>query len=162
MPTPPPSNPDSEAMKYLADLLKDFEIEFPDGDSCKLRQIDLGFTSKPTHNPYVSIQPLGSRAPVVRLGVGSGIVAREFEIDLLVTIEYEDLNAERGAERTSQLRWEVFRKLAENVRKFPGVEIADIDEAIVQSFSNDDGSFQDWGYIAQIIIPVTIKLRGTT
>ena len=155
------SNPDSAAMSFIAQLLTGFEFEWPDGAFGSLRQVDQGFVSKPTHNPYVSVQAVGSRAPIVRLGQGAGVRARDFEIDLLITIEYEDPNAEQGSARVSQLKWDVFRLLAQNASNFPGFELADFDEAILQSYNNDDGDFQDWGYIAQVIIPVTVRLRGT-
>jgi hypothetical protein len=155
------SNPDTAAVSFLAELLSTLEITYPDGETTKLKQIDQGFSSKPVFNPYVSVQAVGSRAPLVRLGHGAGMLARQLEIDLVVNIEYEDLDARRGAHRASQIRWDVFAHLAEHARDFPGFEIAQLDEAYVQAFNNDDGSFQEWGYIAQILIPVTVVLKGS-
>lgn len=157
-----PTNPDTAALTYIAEILEELEVEFPDGGIAEFRQIDQGFTSKPVYNPYVSLQIAGSRAPLVRLGQGAGVTARNFEIDVLVSIEYEDVDATRGAHRVAQMRWDVFRHLIEHANKFPGVEIAEFDEAYVTSFNADDGTFQEWGYIAQIVIPLTVVIKGTS
>lgn len=153
-------NPDIAAQKHLEGLLQDFEITYPDGDVGVIRQVDRGFISTPTSFPYVSIHSTDSRAPVKRLGNGSGMAARDIEIDLLICIEYEDADPRRGNDRLTQIRWEVFRLLAQNVRTFPGIELAQFDEAHIYAITGDDGGFQDWGYIGQVLIPCTVILRG--
>lgn len=154
------SNPDLVALGYLEDTLSAFSVTYPDGATGYFDQIDVGYQSKPTTYPYVSLHTIGSRAPIRHLGQGAGTRARSFEIDAAITIEYEDPEAKRGFERLTQLRWDVFLHLVEHAQSIPGVEYADMEEATVQTFNADDGGFEEWGFFGQIIIPITITLTG--
>lgn len=154
------SNPDLVALGHLKDTLAAFTVTYPDGATGYFDQIDVGYQSKPTSYPYVSLHTVGSRAPIRHLGQGGGVRARTFEIDAVVAIEYEHPDATLGFQRLTQLRWDVHLHLIQNARSLPGVEFADFDEATVQTFNADDGGYEAWGFFGQILMPVTITLSG--
>lgn len=153
----PNDNPDLAAQKFLSHLFLDYEIPYPDGDVGVVRQVDRGFIRTPVAYPYVTIHSLGSDAPVVRLGQGSGAAARAFEIELLISIEYEDPDPVRGNERLTQIRWEAQRLLAQNARSFPGFEIAEFNRASF-NIDADTGNYESWGYAGQVLIPLRLVL----
>lgn len=158
------SNPDLLALGTLKEHLELLVIPWPDGTEGRLEQIDIGYMSKPVFNPYVSLHTTGSRAPVRHLGSGAGARARQFEINAIVNLEYEDADPVRGFERLTQLRWDVFLHLVKQSKGDlgTGVEFTDLDEAFVQTFNEDVGSFEDWGFFGQILIPLKIILRGSS
>lgn len=151
-------NPDLRAAQYLKSLLEDFSFEYPDGATGRIYQIDVGFFSRPSEFPYAAIHSTRSAAPVVRLGHGAGPLSRRFEIELILTIEYEDPDPVRGYERLTTLRWEIFRHLTLNAQKIPGVVFSDLDEAIIDANVVDDGDLQNWGFYGLITIPLKAVL----
>ena len=158
------SNPDLVALGTLKTYLGELTVQWPDGGSGQLEQIDVGYMSKPVYNPYVSLHTTGSRAPVRHLGGGAGKRTRQFEINAIVNIEYEDPDPVRGFERLTQLRWDVFLHLVQQAKNDlgTGVEFTDLDDAFVQTFNEDSGGFEDWGFFGQILIPLKIILRGSS
>lgn len=153
-------NPDLAAQQFIKDLLldPDFVMEFPDGATMRFAQVDVGFSAIPVNALYASIHSTTARATVKRLGQGSGMQARSFEVDLLLSVEYEDPTPKRGNERLTQIRWEVTKLLATNANKFPDFQIAEIGESSLYAFNSATGDFQDWGYIGQILFPITVSM----
>lgn len=152
-------NPDLTAAQYLKQLLEELVIEYPDGDIGRIERVDIGYISTPDAYPYATIHSTKSSAPVVRLGQGAGMLARRFEIDLVLTVEYEDPDPRRGYERLTTLRWEIFRHLAMNATKIPGVEFAQLDDALLDAITEDDGDAPRWGFYGSIIIPIKAILK---
>lgn len=155
-----PTNPDLVALGTLKEALRDLTIAWPDGGTGHFDHIDIGYMSKPTAYPYVSLHTNGSSAPVRHLGRGANKEARGFAIDAIIEIEYEHPDAEIGFARLTQLRWDVFRFLIEQNRLGTGVEYAELEDAHFQVVLPDEGDFQDWGFFGQILIPITIHLKG--
>jgi hypothetical protein len=158
------TNPDLLALGTLKEHLASLAIEWPDGGVGRFEHIDVGFMSKPVAYPYVSLHTTGSRAPVRHLGRGAGAEARSFEISAVINMEYEDPDPERGFERLTQLRWDVFLHLVAQAKSDlgAGVEFTELDEAMIQTFNEDDGGYQDWGFFGQVLIPLKIVLRGSS
>ncbi|ABU96926.1 hypothetical protein [Thermus phage P23-45] len=152
-------NPDLKAAHHLKSLLENFTWEYPDGEEGRFHQIDVGYFSRPSGYPYAAIHSAKSSAPVVRLGMGAGTLARRFEIELVLTIEYEDPDPQRGYERLTTLRWEVFRHLVLNAQAIPGVEFTDLDEATIEAVTEDDGGFERWGFYGMVLIPIKVVLN---
>lgn len=156
-----PSNPDLAALAKLKESIEDLTVQWPDGGTGTFDHIDIGYMSKPVAYPYVSLHTTGSRGKVVHLGVGAGKRARQFEVDAVIAIEYEHADPEIGFARLTQLRWDVFFHLLNQQDNLGiGVEYTNLDDAIVNTYNVDDGEFQDWGFFGQILIPMTIVLRG--
>lgn len=154
-------NPDMAALTTLQQVLQDFTWVRPDGSTGRIEQIDVGYQSKPSYYPYASLHTLGSTAEIRHLGRGGGKDARLFKINGLIAIEHEAVDAKTGFEELTQLRWEVFLRLLEVRQSLPGVTFANFEEANVQTFNSDDGSFEDWGFFGQVLIPIEIELNGT-
>ncbi len=152
-------NPDLIAARYLKQLLEDFTFTYPDGEIGRFHQIDVGYFSKPPAYPYAAIHSVKSSAPVVRLGMGAGPQSRRFEIELVLSIEYEDPDPERGYERLTTIRWEVFRHLTLHAQSIPGVEFTDLDEASFESITEDDGGLERWGFYGMVLIPIKVVLN---
>lgn len=152
-------NPDLVAANHVKTLLEELTFEYPDGEIGRIERVDIGYISTPDAFPYASIHSTKSSAPVVRLGQGAGMLARRFEIDLVLTVEYEDPDPRRGYERLTTIRWEVFRHLVLNATKIPGVEFAHLDEAILDVITEDDGDLPKWGFYGNIIIPFKVILK---
>lgn len=152
-------NPDLAAAHHLKSLLEELVVEYPDGDIGRLERVDIGYISTPDVYPYATIHSTRSSAPVVRLGQGAGMLARKFEIDLVLTVEYEDPDPRRGYERLTTWRWEIFRHLALNATKIPGVEFTQLDEALLEAVTEDDGQLRSWGFYGAVIIPVKAVLK---
>jgi hypothetical protein len=156
------TNPDLVALEALREVIAEMEINWPGGGKGHFDHIDIGYMSKPVAYPYVSLHTTGSRAPVRHLGRGAGKEAREFHISAVIAIEYEDADAKRGFERLTQLRWDVMLELVQAGRTAWGqkVEFTELEDAFVQTFNEDSGGSVDWGFYGQILIPLTIVLRG--
>jgi hypothetical protein len=154
------TNPDLVALGKLAEFFQNLSITWPDGFTDGFRDIDIGYMSTPVDNPYVSLHSADSRAVLRHLGMGAGMRARAIEIDVFVNIEYEDADPVRGFERITQLKWDVLRALVEHKDLGDDVEIADVQSAHMQVVTPDDGDFQDWGFLGQLVIPMTIHLKG--
>jgi hypothetical protein len=155
-----PSNPDLAALAKLKESIRELTVEWPDGGTGTFDHIDIGYMSKPVAYPYVSLHTTGSRGKVTSLGVGAGKRARTFEVDVVVAVEYEHSDAEVGFARLTQLRWDLFFHLIAHKDLGTGVEFTNLEDATVHTYNVDDGEFQDWGFFGQILIPMTIILRG--
>lgn len=153
-------NPDLTALRAIAEALRAMTITWPDGSTDRFRHVDLGYMSRPADNPYVSLHSVEARMPVTRLGQGSSYRARDFEIDAVVNIEYEDPDPQRGFERLTHLRWAVPKHLIESQQAY-GVEYVKLDQSLIQSMVPDEGDFTDWGFVGQVLIPLTLVIRGS-
>lgn len=156
-----PTNPDLAALAKLKESIRDLTVAWPDGGTGTFDHIDVGYMSKPVAQPYVSLHTTGSRGKIVHLGAGGGKRARRFEVDAVIAVEYEHPDPEVGFARLTQLRWDLFFHLLTQGKDLgDGVEYTDLEDATVNTFNVDDGDFQEWGFFGQILIPLTINLRG--
>lgn len=155
------TNPDLVALDFLEQLIRDFTVTYPDDDSIgHFDKVDVGYHATPTAFPYVSLHTTGSSAPINKLGRGADKEARLFRIDALINVEYEHHDSRIGFKRLTQIRWDLFLHLIKEARRFPGVEFVDFDEAYVQTFVIDDGTYQEQGFLGQVIIPIVINIQG--
>ena len=155
-------NPDMTALTYLKESLEALTFEFSDGKTAHFDDVDVGYMSKPTAYPYVSLHTLSSDAKIVTLGRGAGKDARRFQIEGVIAIEHEHHDAAIGFSQLTDIRWQVFLHLLEVRREIPGVEYADFDEANIQTFVVDEGDYQDWGFYGTVLIPIKITIPGTS
>jgi len=150
-------NPDLAVLWFIKDSFANLEVEFPDGAKAHFDHIDVGFQSKPSTMPYMSLHTVRSVAPIKRLGRGAGEESRNFAVELLISVEYEYHHAGIGFERLTTLRWEVFRHLLTLIKASGLHGHLDFDEAEYQTFNVDEGDHVDWGFFGQILIPVTLE-----
>lgn len=158
-----PTNPDLAAVDALRETLKSLTVEYPDGETedFQFLQVDVGYVSTPTQFPYVSIHSGPSRGKPARLGRGDQPVAYDISVDCVVSIEYEDSDAERGYRRATQIRWAVWRHFIANRDQFRSRDISYMTQDEVSlNYLTDDGTFQDWGFVGVIYVPVTVTFRG--
>lgn len=94
-------------------------------------------------------------------GSPTNLKSYDVTVDCVITVEYEDSDPERGYQRLTTLRWEVWRHLIANSLYFrkQGVEFTDITESEL-NYLTDDGSYQDWGFIGAVFQPVGVKFTG--
>ena len=158
-----PSNPDLMAAGVLSTVLKQLTVQYPDGESDDFQflQVDTGFVSTPTRYPYISVHTGPARGKPARLGRGDEPVAYDVTVECVITIEYEDSMPQRGYERLTTLRWEIWRHLIKHKLYFRAqqMEFVDIEESSL-NYLTDDGGFVDWGFSGAVFQPVSVKFRG--
>lgn len=159
-----PKNPDLASTELLAEVLKTLTVEYPDGEveDFQYLQIEQGMVKTPTRYPYITVHTgPASGKPARLVGDGTNMKGYDVSVECVITIEYEDSDPERGFQRLTTLRWEIWRHLIQNKLYFrkQGVEFADVTESTL-NYLTDDGGFQDWGFTGAVFQPVTVKFSG--
>lgn len=150
------------ALDAVLEVLKSCTVEYPDGEveDFSQVQIDAGFVTEAARFPYVSVHTSDARMKTIHLGRGESMASKQIEVDVLVAIEYEDADQERGFRRMTQLRWDVIAHLMKNSGQIPGATFTTFEESVLNSIAGEDGGFNSWGYIGVVMIPFTVTFRG--